>query len=117
MRTGVAQGGLISTVLLSLYVDTPTPSHHVELALYADDTAVIASSSKPKLLVSYPETYLSHLKRWPSKWGIAINVSKSVSRAVLHPALTNNSIRGANQIDRHNSLSGGGGVTRDKRLA
>jgi hypothetical protein len=53
MRAGVVQGGLISPVLLSLYVnDMPTPSHHVELALYADDTAVIATSRKPTLLVS-----------------------------------------------------------------
>jgi hypothetical protein len=30
----------------------PSPSHHVELALYADDTAVIATSHEPTLLVS-----------------------------------------------------------------
>jgi hypothetical protein len=34
MRAGVAQGGIISPVLFSLYVnDMPTPSRHVELAL------------------------------------------------------------------------------------
>ena len=34
MRVGVAQGGLISPVLFSPYVnDTPSPSHYVELAL------------------------------------------------------------------------------------
>jgi hypothetical protein len=60
MRAGVAQGGLIFPVLFSLYVnDLPTPSHHVELALYADDTAVIATSCKPTLLVSYLDSYLS----------------------------------------------------------
>jgi hypothetical protein len=56
MRAGVAQGGFISPVLFNLYVDMPPPSHHVELALYADDTAVIATSRKPTLLVSYLET-------------------------------------------------------------
>jgi hypothetical protein len=50
----------------------PSPSHHVELALYADDTA-----RRPALLVKYLETYLSALERWLSKWRIAINVSKS----------------------------------------
>jgi hypothetical protein len=44
MLAGVAQGGLITTVLFSLYVDMPSPSQHVELALYADDTAIIATS-------------------------------------------------------------------------
>ena len=33
MRAGVAQRGLISPVLFSLYVDMPSPLQHVELAL------------------------------------------------------------------------------------
>jgi hypothetical protein len=53
MRAGVAQDGLISLVLFSLYVnDMPTPLHHVELALYADDSAITAMSRKPTLLIS-----------------------------------------------------------------
>jgi hypothetical protein len=68
MRAGVAQGGLISPILFSLYVnDMPPHSHHVELALYADDTAVIATSCKPTLLVSYLHTYLNDLQRWLSE--------------------------------------------------
>jgi len=64
MRTEVAQGGLISPVLFSLYVnDMLSPSHHVELALYADYTAIIAKSRKPTLLVSYLESYLNDLQR------------------------------------------------------
>jgi hypothetical protein len=77
MRADVAQGGIISPVLFNLYVnDMPTPSQHFELALYAEDTAVIATSRQPALLVWYLETYLSDLERWLSEWRIAINVSK-----------------------------------------
>ena len=80
MRAGVAQGGLIIPVLFSLYVnDMPSPSHHVELALYADDTAIKATSRKPTLLVSYLESYLNDLQRWLSEWRIAITVSKSTA--------------------------------------
>jgi hypothetical protein len=80
MRAGVAQGGLIFPVLFILYVsDMPSPSHQVELALYADDTAIIAMSRKPTLLVSYLESYLKDLQRWLSEWRIAINVSKSTA--------------------------------------
>ena len=62
MRAGVAQGGLISPVLFSLYVnDMPFPSRHVELALHADDTAIIAISRSPALLVSYLDANLSDL--------------------------------------------------------
>jgi hypothetical protein len=79
MQAGVAQGGLFSPVRFSLYVnDMPVPSRHVELALYADDTAVIATSRKPALLVSYLEYYLADLELWLRKWRIAINVSKSM---------------------------------------
>jgi hypothetical protein len=42
----VAQGGLVSPVVFSLYVsDMPTPFRHDELALYADDTSLIAALS------------------------------------------------------------------------
>ena len=57
----------------------PSLSHHVELALNADNTAVIATSHKPTLFVSYLETYLNDLQLWLSEWRITINVSKSSS--------------------------------------
>ena len=57
----------------------PSPSHHVQLALYADDTAIIATSRKPTLLVSYLESYLNELQRWLSECRIASNVSKSIA--------------------------------------
>jgi hypothetical protein len=54
MLVGVAHGGFASPVLFSLYVnDMPTPSRHIELALYADDTAHIATSCSAQLLVRY----------------------------------------------------------------
>jgi len=80
MKAGVAQVGLMSPVLFILYVnDIPSPLHHVELALYADDTAIIATSRKPTLLVSYLESYFNDLQRWLSEWKIAIKVSKSTA--------------------------------------
>ena len=37
---------MISPILISLYVnDMPSPSHHVELALYEDDTAITANAA------------------------------------------------------------------------
>jgi hypothetical protein len=80
MRVGVAQGGLVSPVLFSLYVnDIPTPSRHVELAQYADDTALIVTSRSPSLLVSYPEACLGRQELWFRDWRIAINISKNMA--------------------------------------
>jgi len=74
----LAQGGLISRGLFSLYVtDMPSPSHHVEFSLYADGTAIIATSREPTLLVRYLESYLNDLQRWLSECRIDINVSNS----------------------------------------
>ena len=65
MRAGIAQGGIILPVLFSLYInDKAPPSCHVEMALYADNVAHIATSRQPALLVRYLETYLSDLERW-----------------------------------------------------
>jgi hypothetical protein len=76
MRAGVAQGGIVSPVLFSLYVnDIPTPSRHVELAQYADVTALIATSRDPSLLIGYLEAYLGRLEPWLWDWRIAIDVS------------------------------------------
>jgi hypothetical protein len=80
MRAGVVQGGLLSPVLFSLYVnDIPTLSRHVELAQYVDDTALLATSRSPSLLVVYLEAYFGRLERWLRDWRIAINVSKSTA--------------------------------------
>ena len=88
MRAGVAQGGFVSPVLFILYVnDLPVPSRHVELALYADDTAIIATSLMPALLVSFFELYLGDLERWLREWKNTIKVSKS-NALILDSRLT-----------------------------
>jgi hypothetical protein len=80
MRVGVAHGGIVSPVLFSLYVnDMPTPSLHVELALFADDMALVATSRSTSLVVNYLEAYLCRLEHWLWDWRISINVSKSTA--------------------------------------
>jgi hypothetical protein len=75
----LAKVGLISPIF-SLYVnDITSTSRQVELALYAEDTAIIASSRKTTLLVIYLESYFSEPKRWLSEWRITINVSKGTA--------------------------------------
>jgi hypothetical protein len=78
VRAGVAQCGLISSFPFSLYVNgMPSPSHHDELALYADDTTIIAMSRKLVLFVNYLASNLRDLERWLRERRIAVSVSKS----------------------------------------
>jgi hypothetical protein len=114
MRAGVAQGGLISPVLFSLYVnDMPPSSHHVELALYADDTAVIATSRKATLLVSYLQSHLNDLQRWLSESRMCHQCLQEhrdylrACRTALHSTYTSTTLRRANRMGRQNSLSWG----------
>ena len=65
MWAGEAEGGVISLLLFTLYVnDILTPCRYVELAQYADDLALVAMSGSIKLLIKYLETYLNALERW-----------------------------------------------------
>jgi hypothetical protein len=57
----------------------PRSSRHVVLALYADGTAVIATSHQPPLLVNSLEPYLRDLERWLEEWTIAVNAAKSTA--------------------------------------
>jgi hypothetical protein len=120
MRARVGQGGLISPVVFNLYInDMPSRSHHVELTLYAHDTAVIATSPKPMLLVSYLESYLTDLQRWVSEWRITINVSKSsaiifalAGRRFIQPRPVTLFVEPIQWVETTRYL----GVTLDKRL-
>ena len=85
MRAEVDQGGLITPVLFRPYVNVILQySHRVELAFHADGTAIISTSRKSTLLVSYLVSYLSELQRCLSEWKIAINISKSTAITFAH---------------------------------
>jgi hypothetical protein len=59
--------------------DIPTPFRHVELAQYANDTALVVTSRSPSLLVGYLEAYLGRLEHLLRDGRIVINVSKSIA--------------------------------------
>jgi hypothetical protein len=112
MRAGVVQGGIISPVLFNLYMnDMHSPSCHVELAVYVDDTAITATSRQPALVVKYMETHLSELKRCLSEWRIDNNVSESSAMLFsktgrrIHNPPSSTALRGANPMGRRRPLS------------
>jgi hypothetical protein len=56
----------------------PTPSRHVKLAVYTDNTAITATSRQLVLLVNYMETYLSDIGRCLGDWGITCVLKSTV---------------------------------------
>ncbi|GFX63376.1 hypothetical protein TNCV_3619791 [Trichonephila clavipes] len=45
--------------------------------MFADDTAILASHSEPKLIARALNRHLLDLEDWFSKWKIALNVAKT----------------------------------------
>ena len=112
LRGRTFEASLMTPVLFSLLVnDMPSPSNHVELALYADDTTIIATSRKPTMFVSYLESNLN-LQRWKSEWRITISFQRHrdhlrACRTEFHSTPISNALRGTNRMGRQNSLSDG----------
>ena len=85
----------------------PSPSRHVKLALYVDDTAATVTSHQQALLIEYPETYLSDIEWWLREWRIAINVSKSSAMLFAKASRripTSSALRGPNPRGRYHPL-------------
>jgi hypothetical protein len=85
VRAGAVQGGLVSAVLFSLYIND-IPFRHVELAQYADDMALIATSRSPSLLVGHLEACLGRLELWLCDWKIVVSVSQSTAMLFVKAA-------------------------------
>jgi hypothetical protein len=80
IRAAMAKVSFICPLPFGLYINKPTPSQLIELALYADDSAIVATSRKPTQLLSYLESYIQILPRCMSEWRMFINVSRSTSK-------------------------------------
>ncbi|GFX52620.1 RNA-directed DNA polymerase from mobile element jockey [Trichonephila clavipes] len=76
-EAGVAKGTLISPLLFNIYVnDIPTLDSTI-LCMFADDAAILASHTEPKLIARAIYRHLLDLEDWFSKWKIALNVAKT----------------------------------------
>lgn len=77
IRAGVPQGSILGPTLFNIYInDIPRPEG-VELALFADDTAVIAQSWHAEEASEALQSALDILEEWYTLWRIKINVTKS----------------------------------------
>ena len=79
MLAGVPQGSILSPFLFNIYTsDIPKPTDRLlHLALYADDTCILARSLSAEMAIARIQGFLLQLETWFTKWRIKINPTKS----------------------------------------
>ena len=74
---GLPQGAVLSTTLFTLYIaDIPHPPD-IQMALYADDIAILAQSWRPDTIAHRINSTMSHLVRYFNKWKLQVNITKT----------------------------------------
>ncbi|GBN83101.1 RNA-directed DNA polymerase from mobile element jockey [Araneus ventricosus] len=77
MRSGIPQGGKISPVFYSPYVNDIPKTHKTLSGMYADDTAILAKNKNHKYTAAALNQRLAKLDDWFLRWKIAFNVNKT----------------------------------------
>jgi hypothetical protein len=73
--SGLPQGAVLSTTLFALYIsDMPHPPN-TQLALYVDDTAILAQSWRTDTIVHQLIHATSVLFRYFTRWKLQVNLS------------------------------------------
>jgi len=75
---GVPQGSVLGPILYLLYTaDIPTNGNSMT-AMFADDTAILATSSNQQTATENVQASINHISNWTRKWKIKINKDKSM---------------------------------------
>ncbi|GBP66085.1 RNA-directed DNA polymerase from mobile element jockey [Eumeta japonica] len=79
IRAGVPQGSTLSPLLYSAYVnDIPQPSTGIQLALFADDSALYLRSNSIGNILLRLQKAIDELTQWLRLWRIDVNSEKPV---------------------------------------
>lgn len=79
LTAGVPQGSLLSPALFSIFVSDMPTTPNTRTALYADDTAVLTSSLRPRFIIGRLQEAMDRLEQWFRTWRIEINAEKSTA--------------------------------------
>lgn len=77
IQAGVPQGAVLSPALFNHYINDIPKNKNTTLALYADDTAIMATSSKEAMAVTYTQRQLDEIVKFFHKWKLQLNADKT----------------------------------------
>ena len=77
--SSVPQGSLCGPKLYNLYTNDIPRLPDVNLALFADDTAIMYRHSQPHIVFQKLQNYLDIYSDWLKKWRIKVNSAKSAA--------------------------------------
>ncbi|KAJ0176713.1 hypothetical protein K1T71_007892 [Dendrolimus kikuchii] len=79
LTAGVPQGSALSPLLFTLYTSDIPKTPDVELALFADDTALYTSDQNRQMACVRLQAAVTELGEWFRKWRIEVNPEKSAA--------------------------------------
>lgn len=77
INTGVPQGSILSPILFNLLINDLPKNQSTHLALYADDTAILATSTSEAQAKTYFQKHVNELTSHFKKWKLKINAEKT----------------------------------------
>ena len=77
VTAGVQKGSVLVPALFLYYVNEIPKSSKVQIAIFADDTALYASSWRKKQAIKELQIYIHELEQYYHKWKLRMNTSKT----------------------------------------
>lgn len=97
---GVPQGSVLAPLLYTIYAsDTPVSCHpDVAVSMFADDTALWASSRSSETASHLISTQLSRFCAWANRWRVTLNPNKTQAILFRHPQNSRHPRQGADRV-------------------
>jgi len=76
-HSGLPQGAVLSATLFALYISDMSHPPNTQLALYADDTAILTQSWRTDTLLHRLTHGTSVLLRYFTRWKLQVNIHKT----------------------------------------